>query len=166
MGNSFLDTSTHLVLGWNRTVEALKRLELAAAQGHSASMHNIADIRNIGGIGVPQDDQKAFEWLRKAADAGYEYSIYCAGLRYYNGQGVAKDLVEARTWFQKGSDSRIRIWRREFMFMPGFMMMRGEGGLKLLGKGMTLVETAAEEGYDQATQLISSFGTVLFVPSC
>ena len=48
----------------------------------------------------------------------------------------------------------------------GFMKMRGEGGLKELGAGMTLIEKAASEGNTKATELLAKYGKadVAFVP--
>lgn len=51
------------------------------------------------GIGCEQDGGKALDLLRKAAGAGWPEAQYILGMRYYLGDLVGKDLVEAARWF-------------------------------------------------------------------
>ena len=133
-------------------IEALKWYELAAAQGCKDSMYNIGVMHEIGRHGVPQDDQKAFDWYRKAGEYGDDDAVYEVGTCYYNGKGVSKDLVEARTWFHKGSSRAV-----ECKFMLGFMKVRGEGGPMKIIDGMTLVEATAKDGCAKANDLLAKF---------
>ena len=48
-------------------------------------------------------DQK-FNSLRKAAEQGDAKAQYNLGIAYYNGEGVAKDQVEAVKWWRKAAE--------------------------------------------------------------
>ena len=78
---------------------------------------------------------------------------HCIGRFYYEGSGVAKDLVEARRWFQKASDLECT----DGHFILGFMKVRGEGGPKELIAGLTLIETAASAGHTKAQELLAKY---------
>ncbi len=50
------------------------------------------------GLGVPQDDAEAVEWLRKAAEQGRAKAQYNLGFMYAKGRGVTQDYVQAYMW--------------------------------------------------------------------
>src|SRR5260370_41166987 len=52
----------------------------------------------------PEINRKQVEELRAKAEAGDADSEYHLGLRYYNGEGVAKDLAEAVKWYRKAAE--------------------------------------------------------------
>ena len=47
------------------------------------------------GIGTPQDDFLAAEWLKKAAEQGHAEAQSDLGLYYDTGRGVERNFVEA-----------------------------------------------------------------------
>ena len=108
---------------------------------------------SIGGQGVSQDHEKALDSFRKAVEAGYDLSVYEVGTIHYKGRGVAKDLEEARIWFETGS-GRQQV---DCKFMLGFMLVRGEGGPKEFCSGMVLIEAAASEGHWQAKGILAQY---------
>src|SRR4029450_11004776 len=50
--------------------------------------------------GVPQGDEAAAPWYRKAAAQAFADAQFNIGVLYYNGQGVRQDDVSAHLWFQ------------------------------------------------------------------
>src|ERR1017187_10075647 len=52
-------------------------------------------------------DQKPIEEVKAKAEAGDASSQLELGLRYHNGEGVAKDPVEAVTCFRKAAEQNI-----------------------------------------------------------
>ncbi len=52
----------------------------------------------LEGIGVPQNDNKAAEWLKRAANQGDVEAQNALSDLYLNGWGVAQDYVRAYTW--------------------------------------------------------------------
>ncbi len=51
-----------------------------------------------------QSDQEKFKELLKKAEAGDAEAQAEVGIRYFDGQGVIKDEVEAVKWFRKAAD--------------------------------------------------------------
>ena len=43
------------------------------------------------------------KWFRKAAEQGHADAQFCLGECYRTGDGVAKDLAEAKTWYEKAA---------------------------------------------------------------
>ena len=58
-------------------------------------------------LGLKYDDandyEKAAYWYRNAAEQCHAPAQYNLGYMYENGQGVAKDLYEARKWYEKAA---------------------------------------------------------------
>ena len=50
------------------------------------------------GRGVSQDEAKAAEWYRLAAEKGYADAMNLLGFAYRLGKGVTQDYVEAHKW--------------------------------------------------------------------
>jgi TPR repeat protein len=48
---------------------------------------------------VEKDEAKAVYWFRRAAEKGLPGSQMTLGMLYENGQGVEKNEVEARRWY-------------------------------------------------------------------
>ena len=42
-------------------------------------------------------------WYRKATDEGYAEAEYNIGMLYANGQGVSRNLSQARLWMEKAA---------------------------------------------------------------
>ena len=57
------------------------------------------------GKDLPKDDALAAFWFRKAAEQGDDRAQYNLGISYYNGEGVAKDMVEAYAYLNLASAS-------------------------------------------------------------
>jgi len=56
-------------------------------------------VMYILGRGVVQSDRTAFSWFMKAANQGHATAKIWLGVMYRDGQGVAKNYVEAYKWF-------------------------------------------------------------------
>jgi TPR repeat protein len=61
--------------------------------------------------GITPDIREAAKWFRKAADQGHPEAQYNLGLAYANGQGVARDNVQALTWMNLAARRLGRIIR-------------------------------------------------------
>jgi hypothetical protein len=55
------------------------------------------------GTGVPKDQAKGLEWLKKSATQGYAGAQVTLGVLYQNGLQVSKDPHEAANWFRKAA---------------------------------------------------------------
>jgi len=56
------------------------------------------------GMGVPADDEAAFQWFLKAAEQGLANAQFDVGLCYYYGWGVPQNITEAVNWMKKAAD--------------------------------------------------------------
>ena len=52
---------------------------------------------------ITGDYDKAFYWIKKAAEQGDVQAQFNLAICYYNGQGVSKDLKQAIYWYQKAA---------------------------------------------------------------
>jgi TPR repeat protein len=57
---------------------------------------------------VKRDDEASVVWLRRSALQGHAQAQYALGLAYAEGRGVAKDAVEAYTWFRQAASNGSR----------------------------------------------------------
>lgn len=72
------------------------QMGVAKSQSYLAALY-------VGGLGVPQDDAKAFAWYSKAAKQGYPNAQYSLGYMYLEGRGAPRDYGKALDWLQKAA---------------------------------------------------------------
>ncbi len=72
------------------------------------------------------EEVKAFEGYRTLAEKGDREAQFSLGLRYDNGEGVAKDEVEAVKWYRKAADQG----HAKAQFNLGTCYRNGEGVAK------------------------------------
>ena len=87
--------------GKNR--EAMNALQHAADAGSSEANHRLGLVFAEGHAGTPRNDQRSAEYFEKAANAGHRRAQINLGLLYLRGQGVKRDLVQARAWLEKAA---------------------------------------------------------------
>lgn len=58
------------------------------------------------GKGVRQDYSAAFEWYKKAAEAGNLSAMKNLALMYEKGRGVERNALEAEKWREKAKNSQ------------------------------------------------------------
>ncbi|MCB1746041.1 MAG: sel1 repeat family protein [Gammaproteobacteria bacterium] len=79
--------------------EALQTfVPLAESQDHAYAQYFLGRMY-AAGQGVEQDDAKAAEWYRKAAEKGVGDAQYRLGDMYENGVGVPADMEYAYGWY-------------------------------------------------------------------
>jgi len=80
--------------------EAVRLYRRAAHQGMADAQYNLGIMyRDSGNEGVAQDYNESVRWHRKAADQGNAKAQLDLGNIYFNGDGVARDLKQARSLF-------------------------------------------------------------------
>jgi TPR repeat protein len=85
--------------------EGLRHIQHAADAGSSEGAHRLALVYAQGLAGTPRNDGRAVELFEKAATAGHARAQLNLGILYFRGQGVARDLVQARAWLEKAAAS-------------------------------------------------------------
>lgn len=92
------------------------------ASGDADSLHQLGLMSKKGQGGLKKDYKKAMELFRKADAAGSYPAKVSIGELYYLGQGVQKNLCEAKKWFDQGSKNEDAIAR----YYLGRMYANGE----------------------------------------
>ena len=99
-------------------------------------------------------DQKPIEEVKAKAEAGDAESEVELGLRYTNGEGVAKDQVEAVKWVRKAAEQNLARAQKNL----GICYDKGEGVTKDQAEAVKWFRKAAEQNYaDAQNDLGASF---------
>ncbi|HEY1544171.1 MAG TPA: tetratricopeptide repeat protein [Xanthobacteraceae bacterium] len=120
---------------------ARAQYERADAAGFAPAAFNLAAIYHEG-LGVPVDPQRSIALVRRAADGGLPLAMNALGYRYTQADGVAKDLSEARRWFQKGAE----LNDPDSMSRYALCFWGGLGGEKNRDEARRWFQKAAEAG--------------------
>lgn len=56
------------------------------------------------GYGIEQDEAKAFNWCKKAAEQGYAEAQHSLGYMYFHGYGVEEDKNTGVEWYRKAAE--------------------------------------------------------------
>ena len=79
---------------------AFRCFQESAQLGNPAGMNNLS-VCYSNGDGVAQDKTKSFEWMKKAAEAGFTDSYIILANKYFTGNGTDIDLDQAMDWAEK-----------------------------------------------------------------
>lgn len=101
------------------------------------------------GIGVKQDFELAFLYMREAAGKGHSAAIYEIGKRFFLGIGIEKNYHNAFQWLIAAAESPH--YRPEAMLYLGMMYEQGLGAEKDPEKANQWFDKAASKGYRKAT---------------
>ena len=102
--------------------KALKAFELASKVGNLDALTALG-VMYIGGIGVEQDNNKGYKYIKTAADQSDPKAQYTLGALYYLGAGVTKDLNKAFYWLNLASEQGYL----DAKYNLGIMYEFGEG---------------------------------------
>jgi hypothetical protein len=94
-----------VLLDRGQSTEAMRVLQHAADAGSSEANHRLALVFAEGQAGIPRNDPRAVELFQKAAEAGHRRAQINLGILYLRGQGVPRDLVQARAWLEKAASN-------------------------------------------------------------
>ncbi|TFG92691.1 MAG: sel1 repeat family protein [Myxococcales bacterium] len=73
-----------------------------AASGNGEAQYRLGSLYRAG-RGVARDDEKAVEWLRRAAAVGHAEAQYGLASMIERGWGAARDRAEATEWYRKAA---------------------------------------------------------------
>jgi len=86
---------------------AIPQMNALATGGYAPAQYTLGSCYSCG-QGVPQDDAKAAEWFRKAADQGYVNAQVRMGDCYEKGKGVPQDDDKAEWYHKAAAESRAK----------------------------------------------------------
>lgn len=127
-----------------RKADAVVLLEQAAADDPVAANQLGAMFEH--GEHVAQDDARARELYRHAADKGFALAQFNLGFLLHMGRGGDADRERARHWYGKAADQG----EPTALLNLGILLARGEGGPRDVAAGYALWERAAQAGEPMA----------------
>ena len=80
---------------------AMRRIEANPAD--AAAMTLLAELI-LQGLGTRQDNRRAFEWYKLAADRGDRNALFALGLLHLEGRGTPRDADKARALMQQAAE--------------------------------------------------------------
>ena len=92
------------------------------------------------------DFNSAITQYRTAADRGYAPAQYNFGIKYYRGEGIAKDEAAAVGWYRRAAGQGYAPGQTDL----GFMYEKGQGVAKNERTAVDWYRKAAEQGYAPA----------------
>lgn len=84
-----------------------------AKAGLSIAQNNLG-MMYLNGTGVPQDDEQAALWIRRASEAGNAIAQSMLGMLYEGGEGVEQDNCRAYMWYSLAAiqgNEEAKEWR-------------------------------------------------------
>ena len=124
----------------NNTVEALRRVKMAAEAGDADAMDSLG-FYFATGRGVVKNPQRAFELFSKAAALGNASSISNLGSMYSNAMFVKQDFPKALDYYEKAVEAGNSFALNQI------------GVMYFAGKGVERDYHAAAEYFQQAADL-------------
>lgn len=83
--------------------EGLRLIQQSADAGSAEGAHRLALVFAQGDGGTPRNDARAVELFTRAAEKGHQRAQLNLGTLYLRGQGVPRDLIQARAWLEKAA---------------------------------------------------------------
>ncbi|OBV37741.1 tetratricopeptide repeat protein [Janthinobacterium psychrotolerans] len=125
-----------------RRADALRLFEQAARAGDTEAAYEMGQMLRAASPGA------AWSWYRMAAQRQHARAALMLGLLAANGEGVAKNPVEAAHWLAVSSE----LGNAHAMFLLYNAYREGRGVEQDAGKGLALLEEAAHHDYPPAIQ--------------
>ena len=129
-----------------RSATRLDRWEQAAREGYTRGMVLLGECYEKGLGGVPQDDEQAVDWYRKAAEAGNALAMYNLGWMYEYGRGVPQDEKQVVEWYRKAAEAG----NVAAMYNLGWMYAKGRGVPQDEKQAVEWLHKAAQAGHPLA----------------
>jgi TPR repeat protein len=83
--------------------DGLKLIQQSADAGSAEGAHRLALVFAYGEGGMPRNEARAVELFGRAAEKGHKRAQLNLGTLYLLGQGVPRDVIQARAWLEKAA---------------------------------------------------------------
>jgi len=123
----------------NKIVTILR--EQASTDARAQTLLGEVYFDGLAGVGV--DNAQGIEWLRKAADQGFNFAQHFLGWRYGTGTGIAMDDAQAVIWYHKAAENGYFASQGNL----GYRYEHGNGVPKDINKAMAWYRKAAAQGH-------------------
>ena len=92
-----------VLLDRGNKAEGLRLIQRAADAGSAEGQHRLALVFINGDAGVARNPAQAIQLFEKAAAQGHRRAQLNLGTLYFRGQGVPRDLIQARAWLEQAA---------------------------------------------------------------
>ena len=83
--------------------DGLRLIQQSADAGSAEGAHRLALVFAHGDGGTPRNEARAVELFERASEKGHRRAQLNLGTLYLRGQGVPRDLIQARAWLEKAA---------------------------------------------------------------
>ena len=104
------------------------------------------------GVSMPQDQEMAAQWFRRAAEQGYAAAQFNLGVMYEEGRGVPQDDKVAAQWYKRAAEQGYAVAQ----FNLGGMYKQGRGMPRDDKMAAQWYKRAAEQGHGDAQFLLGT----------
>ena len=125
--------------------EAVGYFKMAVREDDANGFYNLG-MCHLRGLGIPQDDKRAFELLFKSAERGHPGAINQIGLFYREGRVVEKNLETSTKWFEKSASLDNPLGQ----FYLSRALQNGEGVARDEDRAAALLEKSVAGGCAEA----------------
>ena len=122
-------------------VEAERDLETAAGKGSGLAAYYLARMYREG-LGVKNDDVKAYDWAHRGAERGNGLAEYMTGLMLDGGRGTRRDPETALKWYLRAADQGLGAGA---LFAGGVYESGRGGGAPDAAKALDYYRRAVED---------------------
>jgi serine/threonine protein kinase/TPR repeat protein len=132
----------------------LADLIAAANRGDPDAQNQLGIKYALGEDGLPRDDVKAVDLYRQAAYQGFAKAEVNLGDMYFYGRGgLSQSYLDAQSWYLKAAQQDSPLAQ----FRLGVMYEKGLGTNKDVLRAVQYYQSAANEGYAEAENLMGIF---------
>ena len=85
--------------------EMLDYYLMACALNQADVFYRVSNLFKTGYKEIPQNDARAIDYLRQAAELGHPDAMFDLGVRYEKGDGVVSNIQTALKWINKAADA-------------------------------------------------------------
>ena len=129
-------------------VEAEKWYQKGAEQGEGMCQAGLRAMYEKRGMSKKDIEAAQIRWEQKAAEQGHADSQFYLGVRYFEGEGVKKDVFKAAAWYKKAAEQG----HINAQYSLGLLYGTGEGVIRDRKKACDLIRAAAEQGNKRAIE--------------
>lgn len=126
--------------------QGLAWLQASADSGYPDGLYAVGRFYETGEGGFTADPAKALIYYKEAAVKGQPDAAEAIGRAFYTGNGLPRDLVTARRWFEKAAEGASV----DAAFNLAVMLINGEGGDRDLVKAWVWLKIADAGGHPNA----------------
>jgi hypothetical protein len=104
MDNADMDLASGIAAFEAKEFRRARQLLQPLAEGGNPQAQYRLAVQHQAGLGVVQNPQLAYHWMREAAEQGHDLALHGLGIMYLYGECVEKNAQQAAQWLQRAAD--------------------------------------------------------------